>query len=362
MINLVQVDSEKNQNRILIFVKVYPNVITPDNLYSDIFISSISDSPITALYHTVKKVFAPVLLRNERWSEIFNPKLQNLLCDLEAGLGTVVRQTDPNVKVHQNKSLSEIQTPLDEFKYWADKSINGKSDSEKQRASYFYEIFNQLENGFSNLNSLSLVECKDFFDIVFTVLDDIWKQEEYSPPYPQDRMEHLLDIIGNAVAIHIQKKLSHLGLWEQSFSVIEDYLHQAIDLCETWQDICQKLTTIFWPNFRNHPWKKSAFIPKYIVKFSERLLQILDLRAVHYQLTKLLSLEEQNELQMNKVFLVFKDLNPLQYNSYTDQIWKSAIKRYEDELFPAEKRVANKLRMQLQTTQNNVLQDYAYTY
>ncbi len=41
-------------------------------------------------------MFAPVLLKDEKWSRTFDPKLQSLLSELEAGLGSVIRKHDPN--------------------------------------------------------------------------------------------------------------------------------------------------------------------------------------------------------------------------------------------------------------------------
>jgi len=46
-----------------VFFKTKPAVITPDNLHSDISVSTLSQSPVDALYHSVQKVFAPLLLR-----------------------------------------------------------------------------------------------------------------------------------------------------------------------------------------------------------------------------------------------------------------------------------------------------------
>ncbi len=43
------------------------------------------------------KVFAPVLLKDQKWSRSFDPKLQNLLSELEAGLGSVIRKQDPSI-------------------------------------------------------------------------------------------------------------------------------------------------------------------------------------------------------------------------------------------------------------------------
>ena len=44
------------------------------------------------------QVFAPVLLKDDKWSRNFDPKLQNLLSELEAGLGSVIRKQDPSVR------------------------------------------------------------------------------------------------------------------------------------------------------------------------------------------------------------------------------------------------------------------------
>lgn len=52
-----------SENETIVFYKTKPVVITPDNLHSDISISTLADSPVSALYHSVQKVFAPLLLK-----------------------------------------------------------------------------------------------------------------------------------------------------------------------------------------------------------------------------------------------------------------------------------------------------------
>ena len=97
-----QVSSNDTNDSVIVFFKVRPEVITPDNVHSNVFVSSMLDSPISALYHAVQKVFAPVLLKDEKWSRTLDPKLQNLLSELEAGLGSVMRKQDPSVKGRGN--------------------------------------------------------------------------------------------------------------------------------------------------------------------------------------------------------------------------------------------------------------------
>ena len=75
-------------------------------MHSNIFVSSMLDSPISSLYHAVQKVYAPVLLKDAKWSRTFDPKLQNLLTELEAGLGSAIRKHDPNFRGASNEGDS----------------------------------------------------------------------------------------------------------------------------------------------------------------------------------------------------------------------------------------------------------------
>lgn len=45
------------------FFKLRPDVITEDNLHSNVLVSSMLDSPINTLYQAVHQVFAPILLK-----------------------------------------------------------------------------------------------------------------------------------------------------------------------------------------------------------------------------------------------------------------------------------------------------------
>ena len=52
-----QVDSGGDgSEKLILFFKTKPDVITPENLHSNVFVSSMLDSPVTSLYHAVQKV------------------------------------------------------------------------------------------------------------------------------------------------------------------------------------------------------------------------------------------------------------------------------------------------------------------
>lgn len=94
----LQISTSAKDDKLIVFFKTKPEAITPDNLHSTVFVSTMLDSPVTALYHAVQKVYAPILLKDEKWSKNFDPKLQSLLTELEAGLGSVMRKQDASFR------------------------------------------------------------------------------------------------------------------------------------------------------------------------------------------------------------------------------------------------------------------------
>ncbi|GIY28883.1 cytoplasmic dynein 2 heavy chain 1 [Caerostris darwini] len=352
-----KVEPKGSNDRVLIFFKRQPDNITPDNILSNIYISSMVDSPISSFYHAVKEVFAPILLKDERWSRQVDPKLQSLLGHLENGLAASLRLTDPSVDEPINRdTLSIIFNPVDEYKYWKELQDTLPTPQQNERAKFFSKILEPFKSVFDGLQRMSFGEFKDSLDIAFNVLDDLWKQDEHSPGFPANRMENLMDIIGNTTVNYIQHKMQDSNLWTGKFSLIEDQLLQSIDLCESWIDSCQKLTGLFWSNYSPHPWKKKNFIPAYLDHFCKRLNEILHLRSVHSQVNNLLNSEEKALLEIDKALKPLTTLNALNYNPYTEALWAASVAQYDQNMQIARKRVAAKLRDQLRSSKSNPLQ------
>ena len=95
---LLQLEPNESKEKVLVFFKVRPEVITPDNLHTNTIVSTMVDSPLSTLYHAVQKIYAPLMLEDGKWSRTLDPKLQSLISELEAGLGTAIRKQDPSFK------------------------------------------------------------------------------------------------------------------------------------------------------------------------------------------------------------------------------------------------------------------------
>ena len=89
-----------------------------------------------------------------------------------------------------------ILVPSDEFQFWAEAARSSTKMNMKERARGFTELFQPIAKDFGNMSTLSMPECIELVEMTQDTLDEVWKQTEHDPPYPEPRMLHLMDIIG----------------------------------------------------------------------------------------------------------------------------------------------------------------------
>ncbi|KFV89280.1 Cytoplasmic dynein 2 heavy chain 1, partial [Fulmarus glacialis] len=357
-----RIEATDSKNNVLVFFKLRPDVITEDNLHSNILVSSMLDSPVNTLYQAVRQVFAPALLNDERWSKTFDPKLQKLLSELEAGLSTALRRSDPNYTgtKFSEDDVRAILTPTDEFQFWIECAHHGSKWCSKERASHFKDLFEDIAKDYYNLDSLSLSEVVDLVETTKDTVDGVWSQTEHDP-YPQPRMHNLLDVIGGALGRYVQRKLAALNLWEDAFHSVKENLKAGILICEQWVSACEYLTGQLWQRYTLHPWKNEKYFPESLAKLGKRLDEVLTVRTLHEKLTFFLPAGEQNALYLAQVFEPFAGLNPVHYNPYTEPLWKAAVSQYERIIAPAEQKIASKLKKfisEIQDSPQQLLQTF----
>ncbi|KAF3823514.1 hypothetical protein GH733_006982 [Mirounga leonina] len=348
------IDFADTKDKVLVFFKLRPEVITDQNLHNNILVSSMLESPINSLYQAVRQIFAPMLLKDQEWSRNFDPKLQNLLSELETGLGIVLRRSDINsskLKFKEDDTRG-ILTPSDEFQFWVEQAHRGNKQINKERASYFKELFETVAREFYNLDGLSLLEVVDLVETTRDVVDDVWRQTEHDH-YPESRMLHLLDIIGGSFGRFVQKKLGTLNLWEDPYHLVKDNLKAGISICEQWVAACNHLTGQAWQRYVPHPWKNEKYFPETLDKLGKRLEEVLAVRTIHEKLLYFLPASEEKIICLTRVFEPFTGLNPVQYNPYTEPLWKAAVSQYEKIIAPAEQKIAGKLKNYISEIQDS---------
>ncbi|XP_069615312.1 cytoplasmic dynein 2 heavy chain 1 [Ranitomeya imitator] len=342
-----KVEPGDTKEKVLVFFKIRPEVITEDNLHENVLVSSMLDSPINTLYQAVRKIFAPLLLKDEKWSKECDPKLQTLLSDLEAGLGSVLRRrtvtSRGSPRTGGEDDLQGILTPSDEFQFWAEIAESRGNPGVRERAAHFLGLFQAIEKYYNNLDALPLVELVELVETTKEVVDDVWRQTEHDP-YPERRMKHLLEITGNTLGRCVQKNLTEMNLWTEPFPAVKETLRAGIAVCEQWTAACEHLTGQLWRHYTPHLWKHEKYIPESLHNLGRRLEEVFTIRMMHEKLAHFLPSGDDHSQRSRKLFEPFAGLNPVHYNPYTEPLWRAAVSQYERIIEPAEEKIASKLK------------------
>ena len=199
----------------------------------------------------------------------------------------------------------------------------------------------------NSYNSFSIIDLLD-------VYDDVWKQVEHDE-YPEARMKHLLTITSNTFVQSVQKQLSNVDLWSDSKESIKtrEHLRNGANICERWSVAVEQLTTIYWRHYAPHPWKGEPFKATYLVQFKTRLNQIISIRSSYEQCLRINPSMNKENFSASKVFSPFFNLNPIQFNPYTDPQWNSAMDQFENIMSNTDRDVARYLRDHLQKLRSN---------
>ncbi|XP_073414467.1 cytoplasmic dynein 2 heavy chain 1 isoform X2 [Dendrobates tinctorius] len=342
-----KVEPGDTKEKVLVFFKIRPEVITEDNLHENVLVSSMLDSPINTLYQAVRQIFAPLLLKDEKWSKEFDPKLQTLLSDLEAGLGSVLRRrtvtSRGSPRTGGEDDLQGILSPSDEFQFWAEIAEGRSKSGVRERAAHFLGLFQAIEKYYNNLDALPLAELVALVETTKEVVDDVWRQTEHDP-YPERRMKHLLEITGNTLGRCVQKNLAEMNLWTEPFPAVKENLRAGIAVCEQWMSACEHLTGQLWRHYTPHLWKNEKYIPESLLNLGRRLEEVFTIRMMHEKLAHILPSGDDNSQRSRKLFEPFAGLNPVHYNPYTEPLWRAAVSQYERIIEPAEEKMASKLK------------------
>ncbi|XP_060838419.1 cytoplasmic dynein 2 heavy chain 1 [Rhopalosiphum padi] len=343
----------QKDNKIIVFYKTRPESITEDNLHSIICVYSMLDSPTEALYHSLHYIYTPSLLKDTKSEIKLDPKLQCLISDLEMGLKTTILKSS----IHQSNTsieshLGAILDLEDEAEYWC---VVKKHTSNKEESIAAGKICSLFLPVTKQLKESSIQDLEECLENVHNCLDDIWKIEEIK--YPQARMEHIFEVIGNSMIKLIQRTTSDMNIWTGEHNENIDMLKMCMKMCNKWIKTCEQLTMLYWPNYTYHKWNGPTFLPKNLITFSNHIKEIISILSVNNQMIKLLTAYEQEKLRTSenlKSFIEFNDVSQL--NTYTKEKWEAAVEKFEQKLQPAEDLIAGKLRNLINRKKSNTVE------
>eukprot|EP00605_Chrysophyceae_sp_TOSAG23-4_P002934 GSChrysophyteH1.ASY1.ANO1.3229.1 assembled CDS len=337
--------SNPDENSIdVMFSKRSAEAVTADNVQALINVQSLQGNPLDSLYNNLRSVWCPTLLQNRNLTDKLPPKVVQLLSELEQTLSASARGIASGQHDGDDiENMNGIHEPVDEIHYWQNLKSNRRSQYNALADSldmYFYDISNP---GFSDLMSLDFAAVTDLVNVTFDALNGIWSTIVDRQVYPQKRMVYLFDCIGKALCRYIQKQLSSLDLWSSKTGDVRIQLQSAVRICEQWSEVPKKLTSTFWPG-NDHQWKGAVHEDTFMESFKNRLQHVLRIRTLSDELSQLLTVEERDQFQLDRLFAPLEDTQPLMYNPYTEPQWLKAVKEYEKYIEPVETAVAAHFR------------------
>jgi dynein heavy chain 2 len=143
-------------------------------------------------------------------------------------------------------------------------------------------------------------------------------------------------------------------------SEVKEPLKQAIAVCDRWAECCQNMWRV-WRSSTTHRWDGEPYTPTAIIKYGQRLNEVLQIRSAREQYAVLVKTvrDEQNSAAADDTtksagsYSHFDGIEPLQYNPYTESKWQEAVAAYDRSMSYMDQKTAQILKMHLRQAQSN---------
>lgn len=122
------------------------------------------------------------------------------------------------------------------------------------------------------LREYSVQDLEECLENIHNCLDDVWKIEEIK--YPQIRMEHLFEVIGNGIIKSVQRTTGNIHVWTGDYDENIELLNLCKRNCDKWIKTCEQLTVLYWPNYSYHKWIGPKYLPTNLIAFSKHVEEV----------------------------------------------------------------------------------------
>jgi dynein heavy chain 2 len=334
----------------VVLTKLKAGALTEGDIPANVAVSSMSHSPISALYNQLKRVYGPMMSEGKDGLGV-DAKLVSLVAELEAGLGNHLRLTGgvPSVSGAVDPAtapLVGIVTPLDEIKMWSEVAFSDAAPARvKASASAVYRALEPLKSRLENLHTnLNDEDVLDLVDAVSDCLDQAWNAGDGA--FAQRRAAHFMRCVGVCFVGHAQDRLRKIHVWVDKWKSVEPVLRFTHRMLGKWETVVHELTAMLWADggSTRNAWLGAPFTDATTTKAKARIDEVFKMREAQAELTALLTKEERRSLTLAEVFAPFAGLDPLQVSTYVAPLWDAALSDYDARMLPVETRISEKLR------------------
>lgn len=102
-------------------------------------------------------------------------------------------------------------------------------------------------------------------------------------------------------------RLSELeDVWDIKSLQVFQTLNNITEVIDSWIQVCDSLTRLFWPNYGRHTWIGDPHIPKNATRFQERIKEVQTIRNVYKEIVCLFNEINQIDKSVRRVFIPFQ--------------------------------------------------------
>lgn len=95
-------------------------------------------------------------------------------------------------------------------------------------------------------------------------------------------------------------------VWDVKSLHVFQTLNDITDVIESWIQVCDSLTRLFWPNYARHAWIGGPHIPKTATLYLKRLHAIQAIRNVYKEIVSLFNEINQIDKSVRRIFVPFR--------------------------------------------------------
>lgn len=95
-------------------------------------------------------------------------------------------------------------------------------------------------------------------------------------------------------------------VWDVKSLHVFQTLNDIIEVIESWIQVCDSLTRLFWPNYSRHAWIGPPHIPKTATQYLKRLQEIQAIRNVYKEIVCLFNEINQIDKSVRRIFTPFR--------------------------------------------------------
>lgn len=95
-------------------------------------------------------------------------------------------------------------------------------------------------------------------------------------------------------------------VWDVKSMHVFQTVNDIIEMFESWIQVCDSLTRLFWPNYGRHAWIGGPHIPKIATQYLKRLQDIQAIRNVYKEIVCLFNEINQIDKSVRRIFIPFR--------------------------------------------------------